>query len=175
MTKPIMQGNDDKTPNVSEDEIADYKKECRKANNLILKKDKYIFKSENIDPTSVKKIFYKELFDAKVKRKIENPEKNVKEKSFADIQAEIKLKKNTVPKKRKAINFKDDADDIGDVNLVYEKKRYIDVQSPLCVYLPSQELLFKMMRSCIGCQKKEDLWFYIPPPKKPKQSKKPSS
>lgn len=28
----------------------------------------------------------------------------------------------------------------------------------MIVYLPSKELLFKMMRACFGCQTKDDLW-----------------
>ena len=30
----------------------------------------------------------------------------------------------------------------------------------MCVYIPSNEVLFKMMRACIGCENIEDLWFY---------------
>ena len=28
----------------------------------------------------------------------------------------------------------------------------------MIVYLPSNELMFKMMRACFGCQSKDDLW-----------------
>jgi hypothetical protein len=31
---------------------------------------------------------------------------------------------------------------------------------PLTVYLPSKRLLLKMMRACVGIEKKEDLWCY---------------
>ena len=84
-TKPITTGDPDSKAKISEDDIADYKKDCRKANNAIIKKDKYIFKTENIDPTSVKKIYYNELFSAKLKRKFDLPAETKKEKSFADI------------------------------------------------------------------------------------------
>ena len=47
-------------------------------------------------------------------------------------------------------------------NLVYLEKRYISDQSPMCVYLPSNEILFKMMRACLGCDEVEDLWIYEP-------------
>lgn len=30
----------------------------------------------------------------------------------------------------------------------------------MCVYIPSNEVLFKMMRACIGCENIEDLWIY---------------
>ena len=46
------------------------------------------------------------------------------------------------------------------VNLVYQAQRYIEDCSPMCVYIPSNEVLFKMMRACIGCEHVEDLWIY---------------
>ena len=46
------------------------------------------------------------------------------------------------------------------VNLVYQAQRYIEDCSPMCVYIPSNEVLFKMMRACIGCDNVEDLWIY---------------
>ena len=30
----------------------------------------------------------------------------------------------------------------------------------MSVYIPSPDLLFKMMRACIGCQSIKDLWIY---------------
>ena len=30
----------------------------------------------------------------------------------------------------------------------------------MCVYLPSDYLLFKMMKACIGVSEPEDLWIY---------------
>lgn len=30
----------------------------------------------------------------------------------------------------------------------------------MCVYIPSNEILFKLMKACIGCDKIEDLWIF---------------
>lgn len=38
--------------------------------------------------------------------------------------------------------------------------KYKEEVSPDSVYLPSNELLFKMMRACVGCEEVEDLWIY---------------
>lgn len=60
-------------------------------------------------------------------------------------------------KKKKKINevFEDGTD------LVYPIERYqSEYIAPLCIYIPSDELLFKLMRSCIGCDYIEDLWIY---------------
>lgn len=43
-------------------------------------------------------------------------------------------------------------------NLVYQRKRYDPCRSINSVYIPSRELLFKMMKACISCDLKEDLW-----------------
>jgi len=48
-------------------------------------------------------------------------------------------------------------------NLTYNKRRYFPADSINCVYIPSNELLFKMMRACVGCEKVEDLWIYDKP------------
>ena len=45
-------------------------------------------------------------------------------------------------------------------NLIYDVDRYLEEMSPMCVYIPSRELIFKMMRACVGCTKVEDLWIY---------------
>lgn len=45
-------------------------------------------------------------------------------------------------------------------NLVYQHSRYDAHQPPICVYIPSPEMLFKLMRSSIGCHEPEDLWIY---------------
>jgi len=49
------------------------------------------------------------------------------------------------------------------VNLVYHLHRYIDDCSPMCVYLPSNEVMFKMMKACLYVQRVEDLWIYQAP------------
>ena len=45
-------------------------------------------------------------------------------------------------------------------DLIYMPNRYDEVHSPLCVYIPSKALLFKMVRACLGCKSVEDLWIY---------------
>ena len=37
------------------------------------------------------------------------------------------------------------------VNLTYHLDRYFEENSPICVYIPSKLLVFKMMKACIGC------------------------
>ena len=39
--------------------------------------------------------------------------------------------------------------------------------SPYTLYIPSKEIMLKMMRSCIKVKKVENLWFQepVPPPK----------
>jgi hypothetical protein len=44
-------------------------------------------------------------------------------------------------------------------DLVYELKRMNQKNSPLCIIAPSNEILFKMMRACIGVYSEDDLWF----------------
>jgi hypothetical protein len=45
-------------------------------------------------------------------------------------------------------------------DLIYDVDRYIEDTSPMCVYIPCRELLFKMMRACLGCSTIKDLWIY---------------
>lgn len=47
-----------------------------------------------------------------------------------------------------------------DGHLIYNSRRNKEEDSPLCVYIPSKDLMFKMMRACIGCECVEDLWIY---------------
>jgi len=44
-------------------------------------------------------------------------------------------------------------------NLIYKKFLIASEDSPQCIYLPSKECLFKIMRACIGVCSIEDLWF----------------
>ena len=46
------------------------------------------------------------------------------------------------------------------VNLVYNIERYLEENSPMCVYIPSKLVLLKMMRACLGIERVEDLWIY---------------
>lgn len=45
-------------------------------------------------------------------------------------------------------------------DLVYHESRYTEEYSPYVVYLPGDDLLFKLMRSCLGCKQVQDLWIY---------------
>ena len=44
-------------------------------------------------------------------------------------------------------------------HLVYHNKRYEVDESPKHVYIPTQEVMFKMMRACIGVSQVDNLWF----------------
>ena len=44
-------------------------------------------------------------------------------------------------------------------DMVYGETRYIDGFSPYCIYIPQQEIMFKLMRACIGVKDEKDLWF----------------
>ena len=44
-------------------------------------------------------------------------------------------------------------------NLAYKAERY-GSGLPSCIFLPSNDVLFKLMRAGIGIQKIEDLWIY---------------
>ena len=46
------------------------------------------------------------------------------------------------------------------VNLVYHINRYIEDCSPMCVYIPSNEVMFKMMRACLEVKEIKDLWMF---------------
>ena len=43
---------------------------------------------------------------------------------------------------------------------IYAEVRYNENYSPICIYLPSNDLLFKMMRAAIGIEDIKDLWFW---------------
>ena len=45
-------------------------------------------------------------------------------------------------------------------HLVYKASRFDEKISPNCIFIPSQEFLFKMMRACIDAKTPEDLWIY---------------
>ena len=58
-------------------------------------------------------------------------------------------------------------------DLVYEECRYVEKYSPYCIYIPKKDLMFKMMRACIGVYPtrvcNEDK--YSPPVNRPKYEK----
>ena len=41
---------------------------------------------------------------------------------------------------------------------VYAPSRYSPDYSPLLIYIPKKEVMFKMMRACIGVKCTSDLW-----------------
>ena len=45
-------------------------------------------------------------------------------------------------------------------DLVYHESRYKEEYSPYVIYLPSDDLMFKLMRACLNCKQIEDLWIY---------------
>ena len=47
----------------------------------------------------------------------------------------------------------------GTINLAYRAERYHS-GFPSCLYLPSNDVLFKLMRACIGVERIQDLWIY---------------
>lgn len=44
-------------------------------------------------------------------------------------------------------------------DLIYGRARLTPLMSPLCNYIPSREITFKLMLACVGCASTEDLWF----------------
>lgn len=45
-------------------------------------------------------------------------------------------------------------------SLTYPPARYHEDHSPMCIYIPSNQVLFKMMRAAIGVSRAEDTWIY---------------
>ena len=46
------------------------------------------------------------------------------------------------------------------VDISYDPQRYDEVCSPMCVLVPHRDVLFKMMKACVGVEKVQDLWMY---------------
>lgn len=42
--------------------------------------------------------------------------------------------------------------------LVYDRKRLKAGESPFCVFLPTKNIMFKMMRACVEVSDEADLW-----------------
>jgi len=42
---------------------------------------------------------------------------------------------------------------------VYSDCRYYESCSPLCIYIPRKELMFKLMRACVEVKQTNELWF----------------
>jgi hypothetical protein len=47
-------------------------------------------------------------------------------------------------------------------DLVYDPVRFSEGTAPYVVYIPRAEMLFKMMRACIGVTEASDLWLNLP-------------
>lgn len=47
-------------------------------------------------------------------------------------------------------------------DLVYHKSRYHPDYCPRLIFIPSDQVLVKMMRACIAVDKFQDLWIYAP-------------
>ena len=43
---------------------------------------------------------------------------------------------------------------------VYHTSRYVESQSPNVNFIPRQEIMWKLMRSCIGVKDPDDLWVH---------------
>ena len=46
-----------------------------------------------------------------------------------------------------------------DSALVYNSDRYVLDCSPLMIYVPRKEVMFKMMRACVKVDRPDELWF----------------
>ena len=45
-------------------------------------------------------------------------------------------------------------------DMVYSESRMKDPEcSPLCVYIPNRQIMFKLIRACIGVHTASELWF----------------
>ena len=47
-------------------------------------------------------------------------------------------------------------------DLTYHESRFMDDNSPKCLYLPSRFVMFKIMRACVDVTKVDELWFMHP-------------
>ena len=53
-----------------------------------------------------------------------------------------------------------ESDDEDTIKLIYPRDRYTSEHSPMTIYIPTREIMFKMMRACLGCKNVEDLWIF---------------
>lgn len=77
-----------------------------------------------------------------------------------DIPNVSRQKVRTYNKWLKTKNEKMDSNILEKSGMAYADSLYVSDRSPMCIYMPSNEVLFKLMRACIGCEKIEDLWIY---------------
>ena len=64
------------------------------------------------------------------------------------------------------IGSRDDGEDFLAVpekveDFVYPDSRYVEGDSPNCIYIPNKEIMFKMMRACITVKDPFALWNYV--------------
>ena len=62
--------------------------------------------------------------------------------------------------------FPDEIDDhvaipMDDGDLVYAEDRFVFNSSPTTMYVPSNMVLFQLMRACIGIKSADELWFVL--------------
>ena len=43
-------------------------------------------------------------------------------------------------------------------DLVYRDSRYVDAHSPFVIYIPNENVMFKIMRACLGVDEISELW-----------------
>ena len=48
----------------------------------------------------------------------------------------------------------------GPMDLVYPKHRYMEGDSPGCIYIPNKDIMFRMMRACVRVKLPTELWCY---------------
>ena len=66
----------------------------------------------------------------------------------------------TFPKEHFIDNNDSSTENINDQNqLIYPAYKYKSPTPPLCIFLPSEQLMLKIMRSCLGIRDKADLVF----------------
>ena len=43
-------------------------------------------------------------------------------------------------------------------DIIYPLTRFHPKDTPMIIYIPSKEIMFKMMRACVNCKTPEELW-----------------
>jgi hypothetical protein len=46
------------------------------------------------------------------------------------------------------------------VDLVYPEQRYAAHYPPLSIYIPTDEVMFALMKACVGADQPQDLWIF---------------
>ena len=66
---------------------------------------------------------------------------------------------NLGPSDPRGVHLPVDADD-----QIYPESRFDSGTSPTVIYIPSRDVMSKMMRACIGVTDPKDLWIFNPQP-----------